>query len=139
MKNGVDTEPRVRVFVMGANKWRTSNEWPIEGTEYRRYYLHSKGAANTVSGDGLLDTRRPDTTGLADKYQYDPKDPVPSIGGRFQQVVPPGPRDQRPLLTRSDVLVYTTPPLENDVEVTGPIDVALYAASSAAARTSPPS
>ena len=56
---------------------------------------------------------------------------MPSIGGRFQQVVPPGPRDQRPLLTRSDVLVYTTPPLENDVEVTGPIAVTLYAASSA--------
>ena len=131
VKNGVDTEPRVRVFVMGANKWRTSNDWPIEGTEYRKYYLHSKGAANTASGDGTLDTKKPDAEGPADQYKYDPKDPVPSIGGRFQQVVPPGPRDQRPLLTRSDVLVYTTPPLENDVEVTGPIAVTLYAASSA--------
>ena len=72
-----------------------------------------------------------DAEGPADKYKYDPKDPVPSIGGRFQQVVPPGPRDQRPLLARSDVLVYTTAPLENDVEVTGPITVTLYAASSA--------
>ena len=69
VKNGVDTEPRVRVFVMGANKWRTSNDWPIEGTEYRKYYLHSKGAANTASGDGTLDTKKPDAEGPADKYQ----------------------------------------------------------------------
>jgi putative CocE/NonD family hydrolase len=131
IQNGVDKEPRVRVFVMGANKWRSSNEWPIEGTEYRKYYLHSKGAANTASGDGVLQTKKPDAAGPADKYKYDPKDPVPSIGGRFQQVVPPGPRDQRPVLTRSDVLVYTTAPLENDTEVTGPIEVTLYAASSA--------
>ena len=131
IQNGVDKEPRVRVFVMGANKWRSSNEWPIEGTEYRKYYLHSKGAANTASGDGVLQTKRPDAAGPADKYKYDPKDPVPSIGGRFQQVVPPGPRDQRPVLTRPDVLVYTTAPLENDTEVTGPIEVTLYAASSA--------
>ena len=68
VKNGVDTEPRVRVFVMGANKWRTSNDWPIEGTEYRKYYLHSKGAANTASGDGTLDTKKPDAEGPADKY-----------------------------------------------------------------------
>jgi len=131
IQNGVDKEPRVRVFVMGANKWRSSNEWPIEGTEYRKYYLHSKGAANTASGDGVLQTKRPDAAGPADKYKYDPKEPVPSIGGRFQQVVPPGPRDQRPVLTRPDVLVYTTTPLENDTEVTGPIEVTLYAASSA--------
>ena len=131
IQNGVDKEPRVRVFVMGANTWRTSNEWPIEGTQYRQYYLHSKGAANTESGDGWLDTKKPDTAAPPDKYQYDPKDPVPSIGGRFQQVVPPGPRDQRPVLKRPDVLVYTTTPLEQDTEVTGPITVSLYAASSA--------
>jgi uncharacterized protein len=131
IQNGVDKEPRVRVFVMGANKWRTSNAWPIAATEYRQYYLHSKGGANTASGDGWLDTKKPDTAGPQDKYKYDPKDPVPSIGGRFQQVVLPGPRDQRPVLTRQDVLVYTTAPLETDVEVTGPISVTLYAATSA--------
>jgi uncharacterized protein len=131
IQNGVDKEPRVRVFVMGANKWRTSNEWPIEGTEYRQYYLHSKGRANTSTGDGTLDTKKPDAAGPPDKYKYDPKDPVPSIGGRFQQVVAPGPRDQRPILNRQDVLVYTTAPLETDVEVTGPISVTLYAATSA--------
>ena len=130
IQNGVDKEPRVRLFVMGANRWRTSNEWPIAGTEYRRYYLHSKGAANTESGDGSLDTRKPESA-PPDQYRYDPTDPVPSVGGRFQQVVPPGPRDQRPVLKRQDVLVYTTSPLEQDLEVTGPITVSLYAASSA--------
>ncbi|MEP6916457.1 MAG: CocE/NonD family hydrolase [Acidobacteriota bacterium] len=131
IQNGVDKDPRVRVFVMGANQWRTANEWPIRGTEYRKYYLHSKGGANTASGDGVLDTTLPAAGGTPDKYSYDPKDPVPSIGGRFQQVVPPGPRDQRPVLSRKDVLVYTTRPLAADVEVTGPIQVVLYASSSA--------
>jgi putative CocE/NonD family hydrolase len=128
--NGVDTEPKVKLFVMGANKWRSADEWPIPGTEFRKYYLHSKGAANTAGGDGTLDTTMP-AGGPPDKYSYDPKDPVPSIGGRFQQVVPPGPRDQRPVLDRKDVLVYTTAALTTDVEVTGPISVTLFAASSA--------
>jgi putative CocE/NonD family hydrolase len=133
IQNGVDKEPRVRVFVMGANQWRSANEWPIEGTVFRQYYLHSQGGANTASGDGSLDLKKPvpSKTGSADRYTYDPKDPVPSIGGRFMSVLPGGPYDQRPLLTRRDVLVYTTEPLEKDVEVTGPIAVSLYAASSA--------
>jgi putative CocE/NonD family hydrolase len=131
IQNGVDKEPRVKVFVMGANKWRTADEWPIPGTEYRRYYLHSKGGANTESGDGSLDTTKPTTNEPADRYTYDPRDPVPSVGGRFQQVVLPGPRDQRPVLSRKDVLVYTTAPLTTDLEVTGPITVSLHAASSA--------
>ena len=131
IQNGVDKEPRVRAFVMGANKWRTSDEWPIEGTEYRQYYLNSKGAANTASGDGTLTPTKPSAADSPDRYKYDPATPVPSVGGRFQQVVAPGPRDQRPVLSRADVLVYTTPPLANDIEVTGPIAVTLYAASSA--------
>jgi putative CocE/NonD family hydrolase len=130
VQNGVDKEPKVRLFVMGANKWRSADEWPIPGTEFRKYYLHSKGAANTAAGDGTLDSTM-QTAGPPDKYSYDPKDPVPSIGGRFQQVVAPGPRDQRPVLDRKDVLVYTTAALTSDVEVTGPISVTLFAASSA--------
>jgi uncharacterized protein len=130
VQNGVDKEPKVKLFVMGANKWRSADEWPIPGTEFRRYYLHSKGAANTAAGDGTLDTTM-SAAGPPDRYSYDPKDPVPSIGGRFQQVVAPGPRDQRPVLDRKDVLVYTTAALTSDVEVTGPISVTLFAASSA--------
>ena len=142
--NGVDKDPKVRIFVMGANKWRSANEWPLPGTVYRKYYLHSLGGANNSSGDGWLSTSKPEVDGDApeesnrklaeaatDHYIYDPANPVPSIGGRFQASVPGGPYDQRPLLNRPDVLVYTTPPLEDDVEVTGPITVTLYASSSA--------
>jgi putative CocE/NonD family hydrolase len=142
--NGVDRDPKVRVFVMGANKWRTADTWPIPGTEYRKYYLHSQGEANTASGDGWLSTRKPEgdddrgrrsrrsaQEAASDSYTYDPRDPVPSVGGRFQASVPGGPYDQRPVLERPDVLVYTSAPLEKDVEVTGPITVTLYASSSA--------
>jgi putative CocE/NonD family hydrolase len=131
-QNGVDKEPKVRLFVMGANKWRTANEWPVEGTQFREFYLHSKGGANTSSGNGTLDNAKPtETTPQPDKYKYDPKDPVPSIGGRFQNATPGGPMDQRPILSRQDMLVYTTKALDKDTEVTGPITVTLYAASSA--------
>jgi putative CocE/NonD family hydrolase len=135
--NGVDKDPKVRIFVMGANKWRSANEWPLPGTVYRKYYLHSLGGANNSSGDGWLSTGKPEESNrklaeaATDHYIYDPANPVPSIGGRFQASVPGGPYDQRPLLDRPDVLVYTTPPLEDDVEVTGPITVTLYASSSA--------
>ena len=142
--NGVDKDPKVRIFVMGANKWRSANEWPLPGTVYRKYYLHSLGGADNRSGDGWLSTSKPEVDGDApeesnrkhaeaasDHYIYDPANPVPSIGGRFQASVPGGPYDQRPLLNRPDVLVYTTPSLEDAVEVTGPISVTLYASSSA--------
>jgi hypothetical protein len=88
-----------------------------------------------VHGDGWLSADKPEDVGddeaATDAFTYDPTDPVPSIGGRFQASVPGGPYDQRPLLGRPDVLVYTTAPLKKDVEVTGPITVTLYAASSA--------
>jgi hypothetical protein len=142
--NGVDKDPKVRIFVMGANKWRTANQWPLPGTVYQKYYLHAAISANTADGDGWLSTKKPRVNADApagsdrdfeetatDSYEYDPANPVPSIGGRFQASVPGGPYDQRPVLGRPDVLVYTTAPLENDVEVTGPISVTLYASSSA--------
>jgi putative CocE/NonD family hydrolase len=125
----------VRIFVMGANRWRSAETWPLPGTHYRKLYLHSAGKANSVHGDGWLSADKPEDVGddeaATDAFTYDPTDPVPSIGGRFQASVPGGPYDQRPLLGRPDVLVYTTAPLKKDVEVTGPITVTLYAASSA--------
>ena len=133
--NGVGKDPNVRIFVMGANKWRTAEQWPLPGTISRTYYLQSGGNANSSSGDGRLSTTRPvapiEAPTATDRYTYDPENPVPSIGGRFQASVPGGPYDQRPVLDRSDVLVYTSPPLAEDVEVTGPIAVTLYASSSA--------
>jgi uncharacterized protein len=142
--NGADQDPRVRIFVMGANKWRSADQWPLPGTVYRKYYLHSLDGANTSSGDGWLSTSKPAVDinapeqsrrkvgeAATDSYTYDPADPVPSIGGRFQASVPGGPYDQSPLFGRHDVLVYTTSPLQDNVEVTGPITVTLYASSSA--------
>jgi putative CocE/NonD family hydrolase len=132
--NSVDTEPDVRVFVMGANKWRSASSWPVPGTRYSRYYLHSRGNANTYTGTGTLDTSSGSAAGQlpTDRYTYDPRNPVPSFGGRFQSAgPPPGPQDQRLIEERPDVLVYSTPALEKNVEVTGPVKVTLYAASSA--------
>jgi uncharacterized protein len=132
--NGVSNDPAVRVFVMGANKWRTAENWPIPGTQFTEYYLHSGGAANTRYGNGWLTTQKPAADQLPDRYRYDPAIPVPSKGGHScctADSAPVGPFDQSEIQNRADVLVYTTPPLEKPVEVTGPIAVTLYAASSA--------
>ncbi|WP_211342942.1 CocE/NonD family hydrolase [Actinomadura pelletieri] len=130
-RNGVDKDPAVKIFVMGANRWRTSDSWPIPGTAYTKYYLHSNGDANTITGGGTLSTSPPAGREEPDRYRYDPDDPVPSFGGRFQASVPGGPHDQRIIEQRPDVLVYNTPALQQDTEVTGPISVTLYASSSA--------
>jgi uncharacterized protein len=132
IRNGMDKTPRVRIFVMGANRWRTADTWPLKGTRYVRYYLHSAGHANTASGDGSLSTtRRTRAEAPTDRYTYRPADPVPSLGGRFQASVPGGPFDQRPILGRRDILVFTTPPLRRKLAVIGPITATLYASSSA--------
>ncbi|MBM3933718.1 MAG: CocE/NonD family hydrolase [SAR202 cluster bacterium] len=112
---------------MGANTWRTSDTWPLPGTKYTPYYLHSRGNANTPFGDGSLSVSAPEAE-QPDRYDYDPRDPVMTLYS------PPGqqePRDQRALDDRSDVLVYATPPLERAVEVAGPVLVKLFAATSA--------
>jgi putative CocE/NonD family hydrolase len=133
--NGIADEPRVRVFVMGANRWREADEWPIPGTVYTPYYLHSGGKANSLFGDGSLDTSSPEQE-AHDEYIYDPEHPVMTIGGSVccgeeSNPVTMGPRDQRPNEYRPDVLIYSSPPLETEVEVTGPVKAVIYAASSA--------
>jgi putative CocE/NonD family hydrolase len=128
-ENGVDSDPRVRLFVMGENRWRDENEWPIARTRYVDYYLHSQGKANSRFGDGSLDTTRPSTE-PADSYRYDPEDPVPFITEpNFSQVG--GPDDYRSIERRDDVLVYSGDALEEPLEICGPLSVRLYAASSA--------
>ncbi len=133
--NGVQEAPAVSVFVMGANRWRHADDWPIPGTEFTRYYLHSEAGANSVAGDGWLSTTPPNATErAADTYRYDPSDPVPSVGGHGccdPTIAPMGPYDQRPVERRDDVLVYDTPVLREPTEVTGPIEVTLWASSSA--------
>ena len=133
--NGMDDEPPVHIFVMGANVWRQEAEWPLASTRYTNYYLHSGGRANSLGGDGALDLTPPDNE-PSDNYSYDPNDPVPTVGGQFMKSNPEkqptaGPWDRRPVERRDDVLVYTTEPLERDVEVTGPVTLTLYASSSA--------
>jgi uncharacterized protein len=132
--NGADREAAVHVFVMGANRWREASDWPIPGTSFTKYYLHSLGEANTRFGNGRLDTDAPVADEPADHYRYDPADPVPSRGGHScctPEVAPVGPYDQAEIEQRADVLVYSTPVLQQPVEVTGPISLTLYATSSA--------
>jgi putative CocE/NonD family hydrolase len=126
--NGVLDDPPVYVFVMGRNRWYRAKDWPLPQTRWTRYYLHSGGKANTLDGDGSLSTKPPgDEPG--DTYTYDPAKPTlaPFKGGHLEE----GAVDTRPAARGADVLVYTTPPLTDDVEVTGPVEARLYAATSA--------
>ena len=123
----------VKIFVMGENKWRDEEAWPLERAKETRYYLHSAGRANSVTGDGVLSNATSDTE-VADKFIYDPANPVPTVGGPLccdAVHLAPGPRDQKEVESRPDVLVYSTEPLELDLEVTGLVTLDLYAISSA--------
>jgi putative CocE/NonD family hydrolase len=122
-------EPPVRIFVMGENKWRDEQEWPLARTRWTSYYLHSTRGANSRFGDGQLSTQEPDDE-APDRYRYDPARPVPFITEPTSSQIG-GPDDYAAIERRDDVLVYVTPPLEADLEVTGPVLLKLYAASSA--------
>ena len=126
---GIMDEAPVRIFVMGENRWRDEQEWPLARTEYTPWYLHSGGSANSLNGDGALSPESP-AIEPPDRYVYDPNDPVPSLGGN-NLIIPRGAFDQRPAEVRDDVLVYTGEVLSEDLEVTGPLRVTLWATSSA--------
>ena len=119
--------PRVRIFVMGDNTWRDEEDWPLARTRYVPYYLHSEGGAASVSGDGTLSEEPPGDEPV-DEYVYDPRDPVMTL---YQQRGQHEPLDQRALDDRRDILRFATPPLRQEVEVTGHIRLKLYAASTA--------
>jgi putative CocE/NonD family hydrolase len=130
--NGVTEEAPLRLFVMGINQWRDEREWPLARTQWQDWYLHSGGRANTLLGDGALDTQAPGADETPDQFIYDPDYPVPSNGGCnccSPHIVPWGAYDQREVEMRSDVLCYTSAPLAADLEVTGPITLTLYAAT----------
>jgi len=129
MKNGILEEPPIRIFVMGENRWRDENEWPLARTRYTNLYLHSGGKANSLRGDGKLTHSTPGEE-PPDKYVYDPDDPVPTRGGTTLGIAM-GVFDQSNIEERDDVLVFTGEPLTSDLEATGPISLKLYAASSA--------
>lgn len=119
----------VRLFVMGANEWRDEQEWPLARALQTPFYLRSGGSANSRFGDGRLD---PDAPGSepCDRYSYDPARPVPFMTEPLSTQIG-GPDDYAAVQRRDDVLVYTSPALEKDLEVTGPVRLVLYASSSA--------
>ncbi len=129
--NILETIPKVRYFTMGINKWQSSDTWPPKGAQPITFFLSSGGKANTVNGDGALIDSAPATDG-ADKFDYDPMNPVPSYGGNVcctGNAVQGGAFDQRKMEERPDILVYSTEPLKEGLEVSGPIEVTLYVSS----------
>jgi hypothetical protein len=128
--NGITEMPRIQYYLLGKNEWRAADTWPVRGTERVAYYLSSNGRANTHQGDGLLTTSRPTAEQPADRYRYDPADPVPSLGVNDYWGGKPI-TDQRPVSARHDVLVYTSPVITEGFEMTGDVEVVLYVSSSA--------
>ncbi len=129
----LETMPKVRYYVMGKNKWETSDTWPPEGAHDMTLYLSSGGKANSLYGDGSL-SAAPPASSNQDRFTYDPMNPVPSYGGNVcceGNAVIPGAMDQRKMETRNDILVYTSEPFKEGTELTGPINVTLYISSDA--------
>lgn len=132
-KNPSTVAPLLHIFVMGPDVWREEHEWPLARTHYTPLYLESEGRANSSAGDGTL-RWQPVSRSKTDTFTYDPRDPVPTVGGAIccePKILPPGPLDQTAVETRKDVLVYTSAPLTEDLEVTGPVRTILYVATSA--------
>lgn len=128
--NGIDREPPVEIFYMGANQWQHEQDWPIPGTKFTPLYISSEGAANMATGNGRLSFDKP-TGAPSDQYRYDPNDPVPTLGGNNCCGTPTlaGPRDQRPLAARKDILVYTGEPITQPLAIAGPVKMKLFAAT----------
>ncbi len=132
-ESAVRSASTLHIFVMGPDIWRDEHEWPLARTEFRSLYLNSGGHANSRYGDGALQWHQEDNE-QPDQFTYDPKKPVPTVGGAIccePKVLPPGPLNQTAVEGRKDVLVYTTAPIQEPIEVTGPIRVILYISTSA--------
>ena len=134
--NGItDSLPRVRYYTMGADEWNTSASWPPEGVEIVNLFLDSGGSANTLNGDGVLTTATPGSEEIADGFAYDPMDPTTSYGGNVcctGGAIQAGSFDQQELeASRQDILVYTTEPFADGLEVSGTIGITLHVSSDA--------
>ncbi len=126
-------DARVRIFVMGLDRWRDEPDWPLPDTRHTAFFLDGGGRAGTATGDGVL-TRDTPSAEAADAFRSDPRHPVPTLGGTVLAAVPgtyPGPADQAAVETREDVLCFTTPVLDRPVEVTGHVTLVLHVRSSA--------
>ncbi|RNB87052.1 CocE/NonD family hydrolase [Brevibacillus fluminis] len=128
-ENGVDAKPQVEYYMVGENEWKSSDSWPPAETVYTPFYLHSPGAANTAAGDGMLSYEEPGDE-KPDRYTFDPLDPAPYLIDMTENECSV-PENYREVEERHDVLVFTSPPLEEDVAIAGEISAVLYAASSA--------
>ncbi len=126
--------PKVQYFTMGSNKWQSSDVWPPAKARMTTFYLNSSGKANSLYGDGKLSTTAPGKVDMPDGFAYDPHNPVPSYGGNVcctGNAVQGGSFDQQRMETRHDILVYTSEPLTEGVEVSGFIEATLYVSSDA--------
>ena len=129
----LDTLPKVTYYTMGMNKWQKSDTWPPKGVQPMTFFLSSGGKANTLNGDGTL-SLTPPSVDMPDRFTYDPMDPVPTRGGYRVTANAgglEGSLDQRKIEERPDVLVYTTEPFKEGMEVTGPMTPTLYVSSDA--------
>jgi uncharacterized protein len=123
--------PRVQYYTMGSNQWQTSDTWPPTNAVMTSFYLSSEGKANTRNGNGKLITRVP-SSDKPDTFVYDPMNPVTSHGGNVcctGNAVQGGAFDQSEMELRPDILVYTSEPLREGIEVSGFIEATLYLSS----------
>ena len=129
---GLADDPPVLIYVMGDNAWRPENEWPLARSQYTKYYLRDGvGGApiESLNENKLLSPEPPIGDESIDEYDYDPAHPVMTVGGRTYDPVKGGASDHREAERRS--LTFTTPPLDDDLEVTGPLKAVIFAESSA--------
>jgi putative CocE/NonD family hydrolase len=134
INNGMEKEKSVRVFTMGTNEWRDFDAWPPPDAQTQKMFLHSAGKANGSDGVGSVSISAPGPNETADSYAYDPGNPVPTRGGPLccaQDLILPGPKDQTSIETRHDILIYSTEPLAQNLDVTGPVTIELFVKSSA--------
>ena len=129
-----ENTPRVQYYTMGSNKWQASDTWPPSNAKMETYFFQSGGKANSLFGDGKLISKKPGEQDNADAFTYDPMNPVTSYGGNVcctGNAVKGGSFDQQVMETRNDILVYTTDPLKEGLEISGSIETTLYVSSDA--------
>lgn len=128
--NGSNEDSDVRFFVEGRNRWATADAWPPAGVQATSYFLGSDAGANGLAGDGFL-AMEPGAGGEADAFVFDPADPVPTTGGAnfhwYEETL--GPRDQRAVEERDDVLVYTADVIDPALTIAGPVRLRLFVTS----------
>ena len=130
--NEVPSEPPVRFFLMGENRWEKSSTWPEPGEQTRGFYFSAPTSAVSLKGDGLLSETIPANPRREyDILLADPDHPVPTRGGKLccHLSFLPGPFDQRPNEERQDVLVYSTPPLTQPLTVIGDPSLVVFVSS----------